>query len=163
MWFFLFLIVALGAAAAITALTIGQWRSTKDSNQVRDAALDYLDDLATKYENFLRKRLTLAYVKDEDWQNQQAQIITEAKEVVKPDIDALAAFIAGFPFRITPTTHGPSTFRNMITTAEELLAKGNKPPSQEVRKLLYADFEDAMRADLAQRWLDFQVGEQLAP
>lgn len=163
MWFFLFIVVALGAAAAITALTIGQWRNTKDSNKVRDAALDYLDDMADKYEDFLRKRLTLAYVKDEDWQSQQDLIIREAKEVVKPDIDALAAFIAGFPFKISPTTHQPSTFRNMVTTAEELLSKSPKRSSNEIRSLLYTDFEDAMRSDLSRRWLDFQVGEQLSP
>ena len=160
MWSLLFLFLILLSAALILSFTVGRWRSAKDSQKVREAALGYIDDLERRYEEFVRKRLTLAYVKEEEWPAHQEDLVKEAKEMVKPDIDALAAFIAGFPFRIAPSTHPPSVFRNLKNTAEELLSRNMKRQVNGIRELLYRDFEDAARADLKNRWLDYQVGER---
>ncbi|MEM9984758.1 MAG: hypothetical protein AAF804_06655 [Bacteroidota bacterium] len=161
MWSLLYLFLIMLTAALILSFTVGRWRSAKDSQKVRAAALGYIDDLERRYEEFVRKRLTLAYVKEEDWPDHQEELVKEAKEIVKPDIDALAAFIAGFPFRIAPSTHPPSIFRNLKNTSEELLSRKLKRQANNIREQLYQDFEDAAKADLKNRWLDYQVGERL--
>lgn len=129
----------------------------------KQKALRQIDGLAERYHEFIRKRLTLSYLKEEDWKTEKDIIMDEAKEAMKPDLDALASIILAASYQVSSGDRQHVTFPNLSAATEELLSKRQKPAASVVKEQLYASFEDAMKADLSSKWLDFQVGERLSP
>jgi hypothetical protein len=139
------------------------WLYYQQAQQAQRQAHGQIQELTERYQEFMRKRLTLSFVREEDWQQQKETLVQEAMEVMKPELDALAAMIGSSSYRFSPQGQRVERFQNLMSIAEELLSKSRKPTAGRISERLYAAFEDAMRADLSARWLDSQVGEQLSP
>lgn len=154
-YFFLLLLLGLAVIGLM-------WYLRRHDDERSERLKGLLDTLERRYDQFMKQRLTLAYIKDDDWQAAREQLIAEALEILKPTLDALAAQVSGSAFATRELRLDSDIFHNVSATAEALAQQRGLPRSQ-ARQELYGAFGDAMRADLANRWLQYQTGDRLSP
>jgi len=147
----------------LSALIAGLlWWYRRSSDQRSDHLRDLLRQLRDQYEHFMKQRLTLAYIREDDWQEEREKLIAEALEILKPTLDALAAQVSNGQFWVRELSLGDTVFNNVAAEAQAM-AEQRGIARPDARQELYRAFGDAMRADLANRWLAYQTGDRLSP
>jgi hypothetical protein len=136
------------------------YRQLSEQRSQRLTAL--LQQLESRYARFIKQRLTLAYIQESAWQNEREKLIEDALEVLKPTLDALAAQVSGASYGLRDLRFDSAIFNNVAATAEAL-SQQRATARPHARADLHEAFRDAMRADLATRWLEYQTGDRLSP
>ena len=154
-YFFVFFLLILASTALV-------WWYRRLTDQRSDRLHGLLQQLQDRYERFMKQRLMLAYIKEDAWQDERKKLVDEALEILKPNLDALAAQVSGHSFQAAELNFDSPVFNNVAAEAEAL-AQQRGTTRAESRQELYRSFRDAMRADLANRWLEYQVGDRLSP
>lgn len=119
------------------------------------------------YLAFIKKRLTLAMIEEQDMETGFEKIKAEAMQVMKPAIDSLWTLIEGDTFQNMRLNVTPEVF----VSAKILVEKFSRTPSnslsaeqrQQNHDQLLLAFQDGIMADLTQRTLAYKTGEKLTP
>jgi len=153
--------VLLGLLALIGVLLLWYQR---EATSTRESTLKLLEEIELEYEDFVQKRLTLAILQDDDWQNKRLEVIKEIEEALKPSLDALAALVSNTSHMHIKLPLDSPVFKNIAALTEagftERKVSANLEKQQQI---FYGAFKDAVKADLSHRWLDHQTGQRLSP
>jgi nitroreductase len=147
----------------LSGLIVGfLWWYRRATDQRSDHLRELLRQLRAQYEHFMKQRLTLAYIREDDWQDERQKLVAEALEILKPNLDALAAQVSNGQFWVRELPLDDAVFSNVAAEAQAM-AQQRGLARPEAREELYRAFSEAMRADLAHRWLTYQTGDRLSP
>ncbi|MEO1450474.1 MAG: hypothetical protein AAFV07_13165 [Bacteroidota bacterium] len=123
--------------------------------------------LEESYQQFVKKRLTLAMIEEQDLESGFEKIKGEAMQVLKPQIDSLISLVEAETFQNMRLQFKPRFF----VSAKILVEKFSRTPSaglsaeqqQQNRDQLRMAFQDGIMADLTQQSLALKTGEKLTP
>ncbi|MEM7370864.1 MAG: hypothetical protein AAF587_19775 [Bacteroidota bacterium] len=132
-------------------------------NQVRRKTISLIKELEEKYAQVIRQRFTLAVLEDQDMDTVKDTIEEEMLTIIKPNIEAIISHVNAIEVKDVALTYKASTFFGLPRIVEELLMERKMQPNIKLgsahEEKLYASLRSGMKADIAQRILNWKTGQ----
>ena len=114
---------------------------------------DFLKDIDATYDDFIRKRINLAYLEDKDLKAETSAIKSEALVILKPQISALIHHLQSGDNQELNISHKSTHFSGLPA-----LLKSNTVREEQI----YKSIEESIEASISARILDLKTGENLS-
>lgn len=148
--------------ALVVGFMIFAFMGTKESKKAGEKAGKLLGKIEDKYNDYVDRELTQAVLREEQLSADREKILEELSLVLKPDIEALIAFINSTVYSGARTNYQARYLSNIPHVVNELFEKSRKSKESvldtEDERRLYEAFRTGIKSDLTQRLNNLESG-----
>jgi len=135
---------------------------TMDANRKGRAAAERIVQMEQKYNDFVGKYIENHILQKDDFEVDFDQLVTDATQVIKPDLDGLLSLVNSTTYSIVSVKIEPQYFPNLVSLTDDFFRQSQSNKTKRLTEQnesdYYAAAKEAIEADIRKRLLDLQVG-----
>ncbi len=132
----------------------------RKKNQFYSKLKAFFDSIDSTYHSFIKKRLTLGILSNEDIMVDQTKLSEEAFDILKPDVEALFIFLDYQPTKLSGFSHHSPYFSSVINIVGTYLSKGNESGrrlSKTEKEVIQTNLIKSIQVDIQKRIVELKT------